>query len=487
MIRVGLCPPIVIDNDSKSARMVIMIDHRILTLQNPWWQRQEAIAEDSKIREYQESPLKYEPSQVFEFPLEDGDVNLLFGPRQTGKSTALKLFIQKLLKSGVPAQHIFYFSCDALGARHDLIDVVLGFLDLPSHKERKGPWYLFLDEVSSVSDWPYAIKWLVDAGLLQDCRMVLSGSSSVSLKKSGEFMPGRRKNGKDIHFLPISFFSYLILKHPDAMPAQKTASFEELKGLARQFEIQGLRVRSLLSEFFLSGGFLIAINANFKHQPLASVAELYVSALKSELAKDGKKELHARAVLKKILASLGSETSYANVAEEADLGSKNTGAEYLRFFSDSFLMKETLFYSIPEARILLKKNKKYYPSDPLLFWVFNSFVTGSVDIEQMYREYQSPLYQSQLAESYVASELGKSGLETYFFKGKHELDFYLPRLELGIEVKCKDKITSQDLESVSPARRKVIVSNDTLEQRGDVWIIPVHLFGLVDWNSVDKW
>ena len=42
------------------------------------------------------------------------------------------------------------------------------------------------------------IKWLVDAGLLQDCRMILSGSSSVSLKKSGEFMPGRRKNGKDI-------------------------------------------------------------------------------------------------------------------------------------------------------------------------------------------------------------------------------------------------------------------------------------------------
>jgi len=43
------------------------------------------------------------------------------------------------------------------------------------------------------------------------------------------------------------------------------------------------------------------------------------------------------------------------------------------------------------------------------------------------------------------------------------------------------------MESASPARRKVIVSKDTLEQRGDVWIIPVHLFGLVDWNSVDKW
>jgi hypothetical protein len=50
-----------------------------------------------------------------------------------------------------------------------------------------------------------------------------------------------------------------------------------------------------------------------------------------------------------------------------------------------------------------------------------------------------------------------------------------------------NKITSQDMESASPARRKVIVSKDTLEQRGDVWIIPVHLFGLVDWNSVDKW
>jgi hypothetical protein len=47
------------------------------------------------------------------------------------------------------------------------------------------------------------------------------------------------------------------------------------------------------------------------------------------------------------------------------------------------------------------------------------------------------------------------------------------------------EITPQDMESVSPARRKVIVSKDTLEQRGDVWSIPVHLFGFVDWNSVD--
>ncbi len=475
---------IVIDNDLNPDNIVTMIDYRIMALQNPWWRRQEAIVEDSKIREYQESPLRYEPTQILEFPLQNGDVNILFGPRQTGKSTALKLLIRKLLKERTPAQHILYYNCDALAGRQDLIDVVLGFLELPTVKDRKSPWHLFLDEVSSVTDWPFAIKWLADAGVMQDCRMILSGSSSISLKKSGEFMPGRRKNGKDIRYLPITFSSYVLLKHTGALPAIQAVSFSQLKDLARQCEIQGISFRSLFDEFLLTGGFLIAINANFKHQPLAPIAELYVSAIRSELAKDGKKELHARAVLRKILASVGSETSYANVAEEADLGSKNTGAEYLRFFTDSFLLKEALFYSIPQARISLKKNKKYYPSDPLLFWVFNSFVTGSAEIEQMYRAYQSPAYQSQLAESYVASELGKSDLNVHFFKGRRELDFYIPSLELGIEVKYKEKITSQDIESVKPARRKVVVSKDTLEQRDDVWIIPVYLFGLMDWQNV---
>ena len=41
---------IVIDNDLKPCKIVIMNDYRILALQNPWWQRQEAIADGNHVQ-----------------------------------------------------------------------------------------------------------------------------------------------------------------------------------------------------------------------------------------------------------------------------------------------------------------------------------------------------------------------------------------------------------------------------------------------------
>jgi predicted AAA+ superfamily ATPase len=458
-----------------------MIDYDLLAIQNPWWKNKELIKNDDKLREFTSSQIKYYPKNILDLKLEAEAINILSGPRQTGKSTALKLLIRNLLEQKFPPERIFYFNCDALSSRKDIIDLVLSFLNgIRGSQEAIPANYLFLDEISSVIDWPYAVKWLADGGFFTDSKMILTGSSSINLKKSGEFLPGRRKKGRDIRYLPIAFGEYVKLILPEIFTGQVFSSYRKLEQFSQELTRKEANLPQIYNNFLLSGGFLKMINSFIAKEPFLDTVEIYKSSLKSELAKTGKKELFARKVLEKVVNSLTAETSYANVAEEAELGSKNTAADYLGFFSDAFMLKETLFYNIPQKRVVMKKNKKYYPADPFLLWIFNSFISGSSDISGFYQKYASSPLDSQLAESFTASELFKHDHEFYFFRNTKELDFYIPKLELGIEVKYKNKIVSSDLEGLRSAKRKIVVSKHSLEKRDDILIIPAYLFGLID-------
>lgn len=437
-----------------------MIDYTYVELQNPWWEDRSQIVKDEKIKEFTSLKFKYNPKQVLQLPLRRRDVNIITGPRQTGKSTAVKLYIQDLLKKNFPAKAILFFNCDALSDRRDIIDLVLEF----NKREIFSKTAIFLDEISTVPHWSYAIKWLVDGGFLKNSTIFLTGSSSIHLKKSGEFMAGRRGKGKDVHFLPVNFEEFLAIKGVDL----------KQKGLKTL-----VRIGRLFEEFLIYGGFLRNIN----YKPAEN--DLYLETLRSDLYKAGKKEDFLREVIKKLLSSLSSQTSYTNIAEEAELGSKNTAIDYLRFLSDSFFIKETKFYDLSQRRVILKKNKKYYTSDPYLVWLFSSFVSGVLNFSAVERLYNSPSDKAKLIENFIASELYKSQAEFYYFQNSSELDFYLPKEKLAIEVKYKEKITNDDLKplkfkAIPDGVKKIVVTKNLLVKRGNIFLIPTDVVTLSD-------
>jgi len=456
-----------------------MIDYNLLTIQNPWWQNSGFIKDDSKIKEFDASLIKYLPKEILNLNLKNQAINIVSGPRQTGKSTAIKLFIKKLLKQDFPAERIFYFNCDALDSKQELIELIMFYFEIINKKGKTPLNYLFLDEISAVKDWPFGIKWLFDTGLLKNSKIILTGSSSINLKKSGEFLPGRRGGGLDIKFLPINFFKFFKLLHPQFCLPKKFKIINDLEKLQFELAKEKINIKKLYHDFLLTGGFLKIINLNLKKELSGTTVELYINTLKSELAKFGKKEINCRHILKKIVDSLTSESSYSNIAEEAELGSKNTVIDYINFFKDSFFLQEVLFYSLPQKRIVIKKNKKYYPTDPFLVWIFQAFILASNQIEGLYQKYLDSPLDSQLAEVFVSSELYKQDFDIYFYKNSKELDFYLPKKNLGLEVKYKNKLISTDFKGLSLAKKKILVSKNTLEQRKDVLIVPAYLFGFM--------
>ncbi|MBI4066582.1 ATP-binding protein, partial [Candidatus Gottesmanbacteria bacterium] len=300
-----------------------MIDYSYLSLQNPWWRSASAIEEDDKIKEFEGLKFQYRPTQILDAVLQTGDIILITGPRQTGKSTGLKLLIRKLIREERNPHSLFYFNCDALSSEKDVIDVIVQFQESGEYEKT----VIFLDEISSIPNWPQGIKWLADAGLTKNTTLFLTGSSSINLKKSGEFLPGRRGRGKDIHFLPLSFSEYLALHNirTDPIGAVTVKKLAELSSIRHAVQKQ-------YKVFLSTGGFLRNINYGITE----TGNDLYLKTLKSELYKAGKKEDNLREVVRKILASLSSQTSYTNIAEEAELGSKNTSIDYLNFLADSF-------------------------------------------------------------------------------------------------------------------------------------------------------
>jgi len=152
------------------------INFALLQKYNPWWEEKNLIQKDERMLNFEKQAIKYFPRFLEREKFEIG-VYTLIGPRQVGKSTALKLFVRDLLfKKKIEASHIFFFQCDIIDHYQDLIQVLEVYLQSLDHTKEI---YVFLDEISFVEEWPRAIKHLIDRGDLKKAIIFLTGSLSL--------------------------------------------------------------------------------------------------------------------------------------------------------------------------------------------------------------------------------------------------------------------------------------------------------------------
>lgn len=74
---------------------------------NPWWKGREGIEEDEDYRKWIGSEVRWVPEVIKKISLEPFSLNIIFGPRQVGKTTLLKLIVKKLLDEGKNPRSIF--------------------------------------------------------------------------------------------------------------------------------------------------------------------------------------------------------------------------------------------------------------------------------------------------------------------------------------------------------------------------------------------
>jgi predicted AAA+ superfamily ATPase len=443
------------------------MDFDTLLLKNPWWKGKEFLSEDEDFRKWLEKKVRWEPEIVKDISLKPFSLHFILGPRQSGKSTAIKLIIRNLLEKNNP-KSIFYFRCDDIADYKELRELIESYLEL---REKWGisNSFIFLDEISSPKEWFRTIKAMIDDGVFRNDVLILSSSTSIKIKKETEFFPGRRGNGKDFYILPLNFREFIKVFQPEL--------FKKLPSPISEFSFEEIRKKSLEAIAFLGdlnklfsiylevGGFPLAINSYFEKRYVEnSVKETYLSWFKNDIVKAGRSVENAREIVKCLLAKIPSAISWESIAKETSIKSPKTVNAYLHIFSEMFSLIISYFIDPNSLVLQFGKNKKIHLIDPLLFSIFEDWCAIKIKEKE-----------SVVAESILASHLFRRFGEVFYWKNNTEIDCVVRRRErlVGFECKWKERI---ERKKIFVGKIKEVYTLSKKEFDVENKIIPLALF-----------
>jgi len=382
--------------------------------QNPWWYGEK----DRKYEEWEESPVKWIPPILKSFAFQPFSLNFLVGPRQVGKTTALKIYIHKFLLKNNP-KSIFYYSCEELTDFRELGEILDNYLVFKATNKIKSS-FIILDEITFVEEWHRAIKARIDKGLFKNDVIIISGSASLEILKQKEYFPGRRGKGKDIKFYPLSFADYIFcLKNLETAKE----SIENIEKVMNVNKIHSSILFQSFNNYLSTGGFPLPIVEFYSRGRISyETRKIYIDWLKNDFRKLNRNESYMKEILAYIINSKATPVSWLNISRETSIASPHTTQAYVEDLKNLFVV-EVLNFLSPQSKIIFRKNKKIHITDPFLYKTICEFVKTEVN-------------ESSILESTIAAHLARR-YETFYWKNKNEVDIVvkLNKRQIGIEVK----------------------------------------------------
>jgi predicted AAA+ superfamily ATPase len=435
-----------------------------LIRQNPWWLGKEKVGEDEDFVKWEKSEIKWYPKLLDTIPLEAFSLNFIFGPRQVGKTTALKLLIDKLLASGGDKDSIFYFRCDKLKDFHELEDVLTAYFSYRDSKKIVGS-VIMLDEITYPDEWYRTIKFYIDTGAFKNDVLVLTGSLSMYVKGEVETFPGRRGKGKDVIFYPLSFREFIGVAKKglyEKLPAIKQLDGRAMDKIKTILQYKD-EIDKLFEVYIRSGGFPLTIKDTMSRGKISDqTVDVYVSSIKGDLLKTGYDPDIAKEVIKSLIEREPSTISWLSVAKATSIKSHSTVYSYINMLEKLFFLKIFYFIDPSDNSINLNKEKKVHLLDPSLFFIFSSWSMAKMPEK------------SVEIETIVASHLARA-FDAFYWKGSHEIDV-VARTNgklTGVEVKWTDDFLPRRI-SIGKMKEVFYLSKSVFD--ADSRTIPVTMF-----------
>ncbi len=430
---------------------------------------------NTDMEEYYEREL----TETVKSWIERKEVIAIKGPRQSGKTTLLRMLINWLKEErGVDEGHIIFKTMEDPDFREQFDkkprDTVESYLaDGEKH-------YFFLDEFHYLADGGEKLKFMYDT--TENVKFIITGSSSLELTGStSKHLVGRMFSTE---LYPFSFWEFLNVKE---------------KRLARIYEKKNVRVMDFIrqgteldveedpfvsdfqdffKEFILYGSYPEVIKSDsveMKKTVLKNLFDTYITRDIVALLRIQESSEMRRFV--RILSSqLGGMIKYSNLSDSGDLYYKKT-KEFLSVLEETYVIDLIKPYH-KNLRTELRKNPKVYFVDPGLR---NHALKNFLPVENR-RD------QGEMVENFVLSQLRCHGAEEVNYwrtRGQAEVDFiYRHGMEtIPIEVKYKSfnspRISRGYRSYISTYRpkRAVVVTKDfwgeDMIQDTEVKFIPV--------------
>jgi predicted AAA+ superfamily ATPase len=353
-------------------------------------------------------------------------IALVQGPRQIGKSSWLKTLLSERVKA---KKEVFYYSCEDIQDHQTLTELL---------KSQIQAEVFFLDEISFVDEWWRSIKKLAD--IHHKKSFILTGSNSYDLKKGMDLMPGRwMQGGGEFFLLPMDFFEWQSMR--------KKAGWAEL-GRDEAFE-----------QYFRIGGFPTAlIEAGEEGKKPVQAIQTYRRWLMGDLLKLKKQEIYMRELLGQLAKILTTPVSLQGLAQKTQMMSYHTAQDYISVLEHCFAVK-TLFAYNPETEVFqFKKEKKFYFTDPLIYWVAMDWAGMKPP------ENSDEKIAEQVAHEFLSRQTKRLG---YFSNQQGEIDFIHERSWV-VEIKWSNIVNnlSKAYKNIQVGQKTVWSKNNFLGNLG---------------------
>lgn len=367
---------------------------------NPWWEDKEDIV----IKNWQAAKINWIPDWIEEISLKPFSLNFVIGPRQVGKSTGVKLLIQKLLKENKP-ESIFYFNCDFITDISSLKKIIDTYLEFKSSENIKSS-FIFLDEITSVPEWWRIIKGYIDLGIFQNDTLTVTGSSSIKLKGEIELFPGRRGKGKDVFINPVSFREFLKIHQ---LKINITGDLD--KDIKRLLSKEG-KIRELFSTYVKTGGFPLSINQD------PTAGEQFMASFEGEILKARRNLQLTKEIISTIFRKAPSPLSYSVIGRAIGISYK-TVQNYTETMKNLFFMDLAPYKT--GKRIMWRKERKFFFLDPFIAKSL-SFWCGEEYLESAFYEW--------LVQSHLLRKFGS----VFYFRNRFEIDCIADDLRVEVKI-----------------------------------------------------
>ena len=485
--------------------------------QNLWWKHGEKfVIFDKTLKEAKEKPIFFKRKRI---NLNKGNIYVLRGPRQIGKTTYIKDSISKLITEGIDPNHILYLSSDFFVSRRELRNAITYFtnknLDITD-------LYIFIDEITSIKDWNLELKYIADSGILEKARILATGSCSSALRRKGELLPGRGLEGNEYHMKPLSFRDFVLQTTDQVISTIGEAELRNsLKKLLSILEKTSYNLEAELSQLFKAlhqiapfkqeldylfnlyiryGGYPFVVNdyllkklrseqrprqSSFSINP--KLSEALMRDIIGDITKLGKQETFIRQILREITEKYGSRYSFSKLATDIET-THVTAIDYLETLEESLIVTVLYAFDFNKKDIKFKGDKKIFFQDPFMFHSVKSFLTGK-DVNEIIDEtLQNEELVSKLVEGIVSSHLianqeipimrePKTFLWFYYDTRGKEIDNILRINEkyTAIETKYQSEVSSRDIWRTPHVNEYAILTKEDLKTEDNTVLTPVDM------------
>ncbi len=347
--------------------------------------------------------------------LNNPEISLIIGPRQSGKTTLMRLLIDHLSSQGKRSMLLNYdLERDKpfFRTQTDLLTKI--------KLEIGETGYVFLDEIQGKENAGLFLKGLSD--MMVPYKFVVSGSGSLVRKENlFESLAGRKRV---FPLYPLSFFEFLDYK--------TTYAYEHR--LAEYLRVEKVAGEKLLAEYLSFGGYPKVVLSQTKEDKEAAISDIYESYLSRDIAsllrlKKSESLIH---LVRMLSSQMGQLLNYHELSSTIGLSEK-TVKRYLWYLEQTFIGERISPFTRRQSREIVKSPIFYFADCGLANYTTGDFFLQ--DFSTLGFRFQNMMH----AEIKHALSAGSSTLHYWRTKDGAEVDFVIDtgKRMIPIEIKLR--------------------------------------------------